>query len=88
MINIIKNKKVPFWGIISGILIIIIGFIYDLIFAGIPYQDPTPAMTQKYNFHSSVAEIIELIGLSIMMISIVGTVLRKFSRQNKIINSD
>ena len=30
-------------------LFILLGFIYDLIFAGIPYQDPTPEMTQKYN---------------------------------------
>ena len=71
------------WGLIGGILIIIVGFIYDVIFAGIPYQDPTPSMTQKYNFHRTVAESIELIGLVLLLISLVGIVLRKFNKPNK-----
>lgn len=38
-----------------GILIIVIGFIYDVMFAGIPYQDPTPELQTRYDFHSSLA---------------------------------
>jgi len=38
-----------------GILFLVTGFIYDVLFAGIPYQDPTPALQAKYDFHSSVA---------------------------------
>jgi len=30
--------------IIVGITIIFVGFVYDVLFAGIPYQDPTPAL--------------------------------------------
>ena len=38
-----------------GILFLVTGFIYDLLFAGIPYQDPTAELQAKYDFHSSVA---------------------------------
>ncbi len=31
------------------------GFVYDVLFAGIPYQDPTPELQARYDFHSSVA---------------------------------
>jgi len=40
---------------VIGILIVISGFVYDVLFAGIPYQDPTPELQAQYNFHSSVA---------------------------------
>ena len=77
MNKMFKNKKILSWGIIGGILLIVIGFIYDVIFAGIPYQDPTPLMIQKFNFHKNVAGKIELIGLSIMLISLLGIIIKK-----------
>jgi hypothetical protein len=40
---------------VIGILIVISGFVYDVLFAGIPYQDPTPELQAQYDFHSSVA---------------------------------
>lgn len=40
-----------------GLFVIAAGFVYDLIFAGIPYQDPTPEMLAGWNFHRSVAEV-------------------------------
>ena len=38
-----------------GLLILIIGFVYDARFAGIPYQDPTSELLARYEFHRSVA---------------------------------
>ena len=38
-----------------GILIVMSGFVYDVLFAGIPYQDPTPELQARYEFHSCVA---------------------------------
>jgi len=38
-----------------GLLIVLSGFFYDVLFAGIPYQDPTPELQARYDFHSSVA---------------------------------
>ena len=60
-----------FWPIvllIFGIIIIFIGFVYDVLFAGIPYQDPTPALQARYDFHSQIASIIRWSGLGICML--------------------
>jgi hypothetical protein len=40
---------------VIGLLIVMTGFVYDVLFAGIPYQDPTPELQAHYDFHSSVA---------------------------------
>jgi hypothetical protein len=40
---------------VIGLLIVMTGFVYDVLFAGIPYQDPTPELQARYDFHSSVA---------------------------------
>lgn len=40
---------------LAGIVIVMSGFVYDVLFAGIPYQDPTPELQARYDFHSSVA---------------------------------
>ena len=38
-----------------GALVVVGGFAYDIAFAGIPYQDPTPDLQARYTFHRSVA---------------------------------
>ena len=38
-----------------GFAIVITGFVYDVLFAGIPYQDPTPELQSRWEFHKSVA---------------------------------
>ena len=54
--------------LVLGVIIIFAGFVYDILLAGIPYQDPTPAMLANYNFHSQVASIIRWSGLGITAI--------------------
>jgi len=51
--------------VVLGMIVFFLGFLYDVLFAGIPYQDPTPAMLASYNFHSQVAAIIRWGGLGI-----------------------
>ena len=55
--NLLMKRKFPYLLIILGILIIFIGFVYDVLFAGIPYQDPTPAMSASYDYHSDCIHI-------------------------------
>ena len=38
-----------------GIAIVMVGFVYDVLFAGIPYQDPTPELQARHSVHSAVA---------------------------------
>jgi hypothetical protein len=59
------EKLWPIGLVVSGIIVIFLGFWYDVMYAGIPYQDPTPAMLASYNFHSQIASIIRWSGLII-----------------------
>jgi hypothetical protein len=58
----------PFILIVLGIIIVLAGFVYDVLFAGIPYQDPTPALAASYNFHAQIASIIRWSGIGICII--------------------
>jgi len=54
-----------------GILIVITGFVYDVIFAGIPYQDPTPELQARYDFHSAVASWILMSGGILFLVGLI-----------------
>ena len=71
------KRFLPFVLILLGIAIIFAGFVYDVLFAGIPYQDPTPAMTASYNFHAQVASIIRWSGLGICILGGVIWIIRR-----------
>ena len=53
--------------LVGGLVTILIGFLYDTLFAGIPYQDPTPALQQRYDFHRSVAIALEGAGMLMVL---------------------
>lgn len=66
------NKK--HWSLLSalflGIVLIILGFTYDLLFAGIPVQDPTLEQTERFNFHKKIANMAIVLGLFLFVASI------------------
>lgn len=45
-----------------GLCIILCGFLYDVLFAGIPYQDPTPALQVEWERHRAIAEEMYTLG--------------------------
>lgn len=53
-----------------GLAIIVVGFVYDIMFAGIPYQDPSPELLANWKFHSSVAFWIMTAGLAVFSIGL------------------
>jgi hypothetical protein len=61
-------------------IVIFSGFVYDVLYAGIPYQDPTPAMLASYNFHAQVASLIRWGGLSISAIGGSVMIFRRLSK--------
>jgi hypothetical protein len=73
----------PLIVIISGITIIFVGFVYDVLFAGIPYQDPTPMLVARYEFHSQIASMIRWSGVSISMIGGMAAILRRLRRKGQ-----
>lgn len=71
------HKRAPLALSIAGVLLIIGGFIYDVIFAGIPYQDPTPAMTASYERHALIASMIRYAGLAALLIGVISGLIRR-----------
>ncbi len=61
--------------IIVGLVIWVAGFIYDVRFAGIPYQDPTPEMAAHYAHHAHIAAAIEWIGVGFLVAGAVGWII-------------
>jgi hypothetical protein len=64
-----------FWPLIllgAGLLLLIGGFVYDIVFAGIPYQDPPPDLIVSYNRHAHIASVLEWIGFILFLSSGVG----------------
>jgi hypothetical protein len=49
--------------LVVGVVIVLSGFAYDLMFAGIPYPDPTPAQMSDYDRGRRVADGIIVAGL-------------------------
>ena len=56
---------------VLGILVVLVGFVYDILFAGIPYQDPTPTIQAQYDFHSSIAGLLYKSGGIILLIGLL-----------------
>jgi hypothetical protein len=63
-----------------GLVVLAIGVIYDIFFAGIPYQDAPDYLVAEYNRHSIIAERILITG-SVM--TILGLVIRITTRFNR-----
>jgi hypothetical protein len=43
------------YGLLSGLVLIIASFAYELLFNNIPYPDPTPEMAARWEFQETVA---------------------------------
>lgn len=48
--------------IVIGFSVMFMGLIYDVLFAGIPYQDPTPELLAEYNRNKATATRLFYIG--------------------------
>ena len=59
-----------FW-IAAGAILVVSGFAYDLSFAGLPYQDPTPEIQERWVFHKGVAESIIVAGAAVLGIGCI-----------------
>ena len=56
-----KALRIPF----IGLFVALIGLLYDLWFAGLPYSDPTFEQQAWWDFHSNVANLV--IGAGIIL---------------------
>ena len=54
-----------------GLLILIAGFLYFVIFAGLPYPDPTPELQAEWNYHENISWIILKIGGFVLFVGLL-----------------
>lgn len=56
---------------LAGLVLVVAGFLYDLAFAGLPYQDPTAEMQAGWLWHKAVADRIILGGIAVFVIGLI-----------------
>lgn len=76
-----KRRLWPFILIAAGLFLLFAGFVYDMEFAGIPYQDPTPEMSARYARHASIASTIRCIGAGLFLLGSLAGLVRLFTRK-------
>lgn len=64
----------------GGLLMVLLAFVYDLVFAGIPYQDAPPKLVARYAFHQGIARTAMSAGLIVVFVALVGGMIRLLSR--------
>ncbi len=74
------QRYLPVILMMLGGLIILAGFVYDILFAGIPYQDPTESMLANYRHHASLAASIRWSGMTFLCMGACITMCRMLFR--------
>jgi hypothetical protein len=64
-----------------GLIVVGAGFFYDVSFAGIPYQDPTPEMSARYAHHSRIAATICSVGGVTFLLGAVAAIIQVIFRR-------
>ena len=73
-----------FWPLIliaAGLLVVVAGFIYDVEYAGIPYQDPTPEMSAHYIHYAHIATSIRWFGFGVFLFGVIANIIRLVVRR-------
>jgi len=68
------KKRIPLFLVVVGVCLIAAGFFYEVSFAGIPYQDSTPEMKAKYDYHAGIASKLTHIGIYPLSVGLLGVV--------------
>lgn len=62
-------RRIIKYGIRFGILLFAVGFLYDIMFAGIPPQDPPLELTISYERNKSIANWIMMCGIIVVAVA-------------------
>ena len=58
--------------IVGGLLTILLGVVYMLVFVGLPYPDATPEKIAQQNFHMNITNVIVGVGIVGFLVGLVG----------------
>ncbi len=64
-------KKIPWVITFLGIFLLVFGFYYEVFKVGVPYQDPTPELIQRYQYYSDIAQFLYRIGIGIIVLGLL-----------------
>jgi hypothetical protein len=71
---------------VCGMTFFLAGFLYDVLFAGIPYPDPTAEMAARYALHARIAAGVRCGGVCLLLagagLAVVG-ICRRMIRRGK-----
>ena len=67
----------------AGLFLVFAAFLYGVRLAGIPYQDPTPEMSARYDHHARVAGAICQVGLGVILAGALAGVVRFATRRHR-----
>lgn len=71
----------PLLLIAAGLLLIFGGFLYIVMTEGVPYQDPTPAMSARSAYHEHISDLISASGLVVFAVGVVAGIIRLIVRR-------
>jgi hypothetical protein len=75
------NRWWPLLVMAAGVGIFMFGFLYDVLYAGIPYPDPTPELAAKYAWHSRIAGNFYLLGVATVGLGTIAGIVRVVVRR-------
>ena len=74
---------------VLGVVLFVGGWVYDVVFAGIPYPDPTPEQQANWDFHKTVASYIRFgaIGAAVAPASVCASAAAPLSSSRRAISA-
>jgi hypothetical protein len=67
----------PFILVAVGMTLLLGGFAWNVMFAGIPYQDPPPALVARYAWHARFSATMSWLGVLALATGFIAAVVRR-----------
>jgi hypothetical protein len=69
--------------IAGGLGLLLLGVLYDVTFAGIPYQDPPSELQARYLYHAEIASQLERTGGLVLLLGLLLVPIMWFLRRRR-----
>jgi hypothetical protein len=71
----------PRFLVLIGLALLLLGLFFDVIFAGLPYQDPTPEIVAGWILQKRIAQSAQVAGLILLVAGSLRGALSYFSKK-------